>query len=246
MSSESLSMFIQLGNGAHFFLNQAFKHINLALEEDLAEKLFNEEMSKLNPPMIDVAESLQDHQNNPVKFLQSEELFLLDDTTDPVYLAKENSKKAAKDGKNCFTGSHKIESHELLGHITNFSFFIESLVNRHLLFLKFDHRVDSFSYNRLENIGIMGKLIFIMKGNIEKKNVSIEKIHSLFGYRNKTVHFTPKNTKALKISILKLNQIWDESIHLMNYFHSFEQFRFDDFGSAIQGKVNKFENRWIR
>ena len=246
MSSKNFRMFIKLVNGSHFFLNQAFKHINLALEEDLTARIFAEKIRILNPRSVDIDECLQEYQNNPVMLLQSEDLCLLDDKTHPVYLALEQSKIEAKDGSKCFTTKHKIESHELLGHINNFSFFIESLINRHILFLKADRRIDEFCYNRLENSSIMGKLIFILKDNAEKKKVSLEKIHNLFGHRNKTVHLTPKNADSLKIKIIELIQIWKDSIHLMQHLHAIEQFGFDDFGGAIKNKMSEFENRWIK
>jgi hypothetical protein len=247
MSSEHFNAFWNLETGASYFLNQAFKHINAALEEDATKIIFSEKQKHLDIPSVEINEVLNsEFGNNVIALLQSNNFELLEDEFCPIYIAQREAREEAKNVKKFFSKTHKISSLELLGHINNFAFFIESIVNKHLLFLKLDNHIDSFSYNRLENAGIISKLIFVLKENLVNNSLSINNIHSLFGYRNQSVHYTPKATKAKKIQINELLNIWSETIQVINHFHSIEQFRLDETSSSMVKKKCEFKERWIK
>lgn len=74
---------------------------------------------------------------------------LTDETTSLMSRTWEKSQFRANTEKHKFGLNHRIDSIEMLGHLNNFGFFIETLVNRHLLFLSQTRVIDEFSYARI-------------------------------------------------------------------------------------------------
>jgi len=143
-----------------------------------------------------------------------------------------------------FKLNHKIDSIEILGHLNNLGFFIETLTNRHLLFLCQSNIIDDFSYSRISTAKIMERLIFIFKEEIIAKKIHLNEITNLFSLRNKTVHYTPDNSIALKPSISELIQIWNQCKKTIEKFEKVEKINEQRFSIQMEIYIRDFKDKW--
>jgi hypothetical protein len=133
---------------------------------------------------------------------------------------------------------------EILGHLNNFGFFIETLVNRHLLFLNQTGTIDEFSYARISISKIMERLIYIFKDDLNNNKVQLNEITNLFSLRNKTVYLTPDNAIALKPRISELIQIWTQSIKIIKKLEQKEKFNENSFSIRLEQHMYEIKTNW--
>jgi hypothetical protein len=154
------------------------------------------------------------------------------------------SQALSKTQKHKFELKHTVKYIEILGHLNNFGFFIETLVNRHLLFLKQMDLIDDLSYARISIAKIMERLIFIFKDDLRSNKVHLNEIVNLLSLRNKTVHYTPDNAMALSPKVSEIIQIWTQTKKIIERFERVEKFNDDQFSILIDERVNEFKNKW--
>jgi hypothetical protein len=204
--------------GGTFFLEESFRYLHTALKSEHTSILFSKELNVIEPSTED-REIINKTQlpDNAVGILQSNIPDVLTiETISLMSNAWQKSQLRAETEKYKFGLNHRIDSIEILGHLNNFGFFIETLVNRHLLFLNQTGVIDEFSYARISISKIMERLIYIFKDDLNNNKVHLNEITNLFSLRNKTVHFTPDNAIALKPKISELIQIWNQSVKIIN------------------------------
>ncbi|WP_408082499.1 hypothetical protein [Flavobacterium plantiphilum] len=169
---------------------------------------------------------------------------LTSETINLMSNAWQKSQFRAENEKHKFGLNHRIDSIEILGHLNNFGFFIETLVNRHLLFLNQTGVIDEFSYARISISKIMERLIYIFKDDLNNNKVHLNEITNLFSLRNKTVHFTPDNAIALKPKISELIQIWSQSIKIITKFEQKEKFNEENFSKRLEEHIIEIKTHW--
>jgi len=233
--------------GATFFLQESFHYLNTALKYEFASIIFSKELDAIEPSKED--RNIIEKTNLPndvVGLLQSNiPDILTDETTDLISKTWEKSKYRAETEKHKFGLNHRIDSIEILGHLNNFGFFIETLVNRHLLFLNQTGIIDEFSYSRISTSRIMERLIYIFKNDLNSNKVHLNEITNLFSLRNKTVHFTPDNAIALKPKISELIQIWNQSVKIIRKLEQKEKFNEESFSERLNHHISEIKERWI-
>lgn len=241
-----LDTYSKLELGAAFFLQEAFHHIDTALSYEFASILFSEELDKLEPSEADraIIETI-DLPNTAVGILQSDiPEVLTDETLNKMSNYWEQSQLKANTTKHKFGLNHKIDSIEILGHLNNFGFFIETLINRHLLFLKQTNGIDEFSYARISVAKVMERIIYLFKDDLSNGKIHLNEIVNLFSLRNKTVHFTPDNAQALKPRISELIQIWKQSVKLIKKLENREVFNEEKFSLRLTNHIKEIQERW--
>lgn len=241
-----IETFSKLGEGINFYLNESFHYLNEALILEYAAIIFSAEIDKIDPNDFDrrLIENLS-LPESPVKVLQTENIQVLSDET--VSQLAETWRKAqqiARSGHHNFGHQHEINSIEILGHLNNFGFFIETLVNRHLLFLNQLNEIDTFSYSRISTSRVIDRLIYIFKDDLKSNKVQINQIVNLFSLRNKTVHYTPDNAKALKPKLSELLQIWKQAKKIIEILEQKERFNEDKFSELLGHLINEVNHRW--
>ena len=183
--------------------------------------------------------------NNAVGILQSNITDILTDkTTNLMSISWQKSQLRAESENYKFGLNHRIDSIEILGHLNNFGFFIETLVNRHLLFLSQTKVIDEFSYARISISRIIERLIYIFKDDLNKNKVHLNEITNLFSLRNKTVHFTPDNAIALKPKMSELIQIWTQSVKIIKKLEQKERFNEESFSARLENHIVEIKKRW--
>lgn len=242
----NIDTYSKLELGAAFFLQESFHHIHSALSYEYASILFGKELDKIEPSKAD-KEIMQTMElpNNAVGILQSNIPDVLsDETLGKMSSSWQKSQLKANHGKYKFGLNHRIDSIEILGHLNNFGFFIETLINRHLLFLKQTKVIDDFSYARISIAKVMERIIYIFKDDLNDGKIHLNEIVNLFSLRNKTVHFTPDNAKALKPKISELIQIWNQSEKLIKKLEEQEKFNEEKFSKRLANYVKEIKERW--
>lgn len=241
-----LDTYSKLELGAAFFLQESFHHIDTALSYEFASILFSEELDKLEPSKADRAiMETMDLPNTAVGILQSDiPDVLTDETLNKMSDSWQQSQLKANTAKHKFGLNHKIDSIEILGHLNNFGFFIETLINRHLLFLKQTNEIDEFSYARISVAKVMERIIYLFKNDLSNGKIHLNEIVNLFSLRNKTVHFTPDNAQALKPRLSELIQIWKQSVKLIKKLENREEFNEEKFSVRLTNHIEEIQERW--
>lgn len=241
-----IETYSKLELGATFFLQESFHYLHVALKYDTASFLFSKKLEFIEPSLEDrkiIEETNLPH--DAISILQSNiPDVLTNETINLMSEAWQKSQMQAETEKHKFEINHRIASIEILGHLNNFGFFIETLVNRHLLFLKEKGTIDEFSYARISISKIMERLIYIFKEDLNNNKVHLNEVTNLFSLRNKTVHYTPDNAIALKPKISELIQIWKQCVVIIKKLESKEKFNEESFSIRLQNHINEVKMRW--
>lgn len=245
-NKHDIETYSRLEAAANYFLNSSFISLENAMKEESKKEIYLEEIMK-----IEVSE--KDKKNfkettlpsNPVELLQSEDKFsisgdLMNQFINVSYITK---KRILKENIK-FKKDHKIGSIEILGHLNNFGFFIETMINRHLLFLSHKNEIDSISYNRISIAKIMERIIYIFKDKLNNNKLQLNEIIKLFSLRNKTVHFTPDNAKTLNVKLSELYRIWTQTEKLLKVLEKKEKFIGTKFSERLNTAGNSFQKHW--
>ncbi len=242
----SLETYEKLAIGGIFYLEASIRYLNTALKNDFATILFNKALKDLEPNESDkkIIERVKLPENH-IEVLQSEiPDILTNETIKHMEKEWENARKLAESKKHKFSLDHRIESIEILGHLNNYGFFLETLINRHLLYLNQTGLIDNFSYRRISVAKIMERIIYIFKDDLQNNTVQLNEIQNLFRLRNKTVHFTPDNAQSLKPRISELNQIWNQTNTLLKKLEKIENFNEEKFSDILEYYTKGIKNTW--
>jgi hypothetical protein len=245
-NNHDIETYSKLGEGISFYLSESFHYLNEALIYEYASIIFSEDIDKIDPSEADrkLIENLS-LPENPVELLQTDNIEAIsDETASQMATSWENAQQKARFGQHNFGHQHEINSIEILGHLNNFGFFIETLVNRHLLFLNHLNEIDNLSYSRISTARIIDRLIYIFKDDLKLNKVQINEIVNLFSLRNKTVHYTPDNAKALKPKLSELLQIWKQTKKVIERLEKKEMFSEDNFSELLEQNTNEIIQRW--
>lgn len=244
--SDDLSKFARLAEAATFYLEESFHYINKCLEANLTGFIFDKLLMKVETTDEDdkIIKSTK-FTENVMDILTKEYQVLTEKTHNKIDLAWESAQKIASIGNFDFEKNVKIDSVELLGHLNNFAFFFETLVNRHLLFLNLTDKLDNFTYNVLDKATILTRLTYLFKEELRDKKIMLDDVRFLFSLRNKTVHYTPDHAIKLEVKLEELIRIWKQTSKITDIFQSKESFNEIQFSNSINEHMMHIEKRWL-
>jgi len=245
-NKHDIGTYSKLGEGINFYLSESFHYLNESLIYEYASIIFSKGIDKIDPSDADrkLIKNLS-LPENPVELLQTDNIEAIsDETAHQMAESWEKAQQMASFGQHSFGHKHEINSIEILGHLNNFGFFIETLVNRHLLFLNHTNEIDNLSYSRISTARIIDRLIYIFKDDLKLNKVQINEIANLFALRNKTVHYTPDNAKALKPKLSELLQIWKQAKKIIERLEKKEGFNEDKFSELLEKHINETISCW--
>lgn len=242
-----LGTYMKLSEASIYFLNYSFFNLDNALKTDYTGELFSKK--------IDLIETTEEDNRllssfsfptDTIEFLQQEiKAPLSQGTSDRLKNAWLEAENELVNSPFKFSKTHSITSIDVIGHVTNFAFFIETITNRHLLFLNQSGELENFSYNQITQAKILNRLIYIFKDEIQNNQLNLNEIANLFSLRNKTVHYTPDNAISLRTDLSTLMRIWNQSITLCDKFYLKEQFLENKFSYQIQERIDWLLDKWI-
>lgn len=248
VSKFNINTFETLTKAANFYLEESFKYINEIFTKDLENLIFSELLKNVKFTEEDI-KSIE-KAGIPEDDLQ----YLMSDKRHFQFLTIESSKnllnacEAAKNitsYKTKISKTHQIKSIKILGHISNLALFLEVLTHRHLLFLKHNDTIDNFVYNQLSEGRILDIIIFICRDELRNNIINLNFIKTLFNFRNKAVHHTPRNATQLKVKVDDLFQIWNQSVKLIKFYEKNEKFNENKFSLKIEIKKENIEDTWF-
>lgn len=242
-----LSTYSKLAEAARFYLDESFRNVDNALITELSGILFAKKIQEIDPTEKDkeIAGNTQMPENH-IHVMQNEHgEVMTDETIGKLADAWSLAQFEALRQPHTFSKNHVINAIELLGHINYLAFFVETLTNRHLLFLQQTGVLDNFTYNNLSLAKILNRLIFVCKEELETNKIQLNEIANLFSLRNKTVHYTPDNALAFKTDIASLIRIWNQTIKLLKLFERKEKFVDNIFSDDLNHCVADFNQRWL-
>lgn len=244
-NKHNIETYSRLESAANYFLSSSFISLQNAMKDESKGLFYLEEIMK-----IDVSE--KDKMNfkeielptNPVELLQFGGVSISGDLMNKFLHAGNITEKRILEENIKFNKEHKIGSIEILGHLNNFGFFIETIINRHLLFLSHTSEIDSISYNRISIAKIMERIIYIFKDELKDNKIQLNEIINLFTLRNKTVHFTPDNAVALNVKLSELYRIWQQTIKLLKVLEKKEKFQGVKLSETLDSSIENFQIHW--
>lgn len=244
--SEYLTKFMKLAEAAEFYLRESFNYLHQCAESELAGVIFKEMILLVSTTKED--QKIDDTTVFPdgvIETLTEDHPEVLSEKTHgKIDHAWERSQELSGILGHNFHKTKVFDSIELLGHVGNFAFFFETLVNRHLLFLLLSNRIDNFTYNNLSRSKLLTRLTYIFKDELVSNVIDLNEIANLFRLRNKTVHFTPDNAIQLEVKIDALIRIWNQVMSIVSKFQKIEKFNEQQFSTIIEHEINEFNDRW--
>lgn len=241
----TIQTYSKLAEGATFFLNESFRYAKEALIDESEAEIFSQLIHKIEPSEKDRELLKTPMPEKAIDLLQLSRLEVIsEETITKMNLEWDKARTLARTQKAKFKYNHRINSIELLGHLNNLGFFIETMTNRHLLFLVQSSQLDNLSYSRFSSAKIMERLLFIFKDDLTTNKFNLNEIANLFSLRNKTVHYTPENAVALKPTISELFQIWNQCIQLIEKFEKSQQFNEMKFSIDLKNHFEQFKLKW--
>lgn len=242
-----LSSYTNMSEAIRFFLHESFRHLENEIRYYIASDLYGEKLKS-----IDITEDdkkISDEFGNKIKdhldLIHLDESPLTDETLTRLSNAWVDSQREAEFIDKRFLVNQELKGRDLLGHITNFAFVIEILVNRHLFILNLHNEVDSFTFNSLDKASVLNKLLYLFKDEIKKKEINPDRISNLFKLRNLAVHFTRDNSNRFKTTIQELIDIWKESSRLMDLMNKREKISDNNFQSMFDDLREDFVTRFV-
>lgn len=246
-SNHDITTFSKLHEAAVYYLDQSFVQLEECFRTELAGYFMFVELDKIDPTTQDreIISKLE-FPKNPVELLQAETPNALsDETSTQMFEAWQIAQFQSRTKFHNFPKDYKLVAIQILGHINTFGFFIETLVNRHLLYQKFVGKIDDKSYSKISSSRVMERLSSMFKDEISKGNLHLNDIRLLFRLRNKTVHYTPDNANALQPKITELVRIWKQATKVLLAMEKSEQFNDEQFSEMLIRQINYFEDKWI-
>lgn len=244
----NIETYAKLAEGARFFLGESFHYVNSCLRAELRNLIYSKLIDKIEPTDQDqeMANEAKDLvSENVIEQLKSNEItFLTSQTIKSLGNAWHKAGQYSKFNLHKFKKEHTITSIEILGHLNNFGFFIETLTNRHLLYLYQSNRIDDFCYSRISISKVMERIIFIFKDEITSNKLHLNEISHLFSLRNKTVHYTPDNSILLKPKVSELIKIWEQSKKLIKLFENNQEIDEEKFSDLLNSEILRFKSQW--
>ncbi|MCB0495313.1 MAG: hypothetical protein KDC79_04215 [Cyclobacteriaceae bacterium] len=249
-NNKDLESFSKMGEAAKYFLRSAFDAIAGEMIYHIASELFSKTINEIDPTQEDfefMKKASEQFSDSTIKEVIDFDSDVLSPYTQNKFSeAWEQAQKEAITTKYKFSFQHEVNGIELIGHITNLAFFIESLSNRHLFILLATNEIDNPTYNVLDRESVMGKLTFSFKTELKENKVKLGKISHLFSLRNKAVHFTAKNATNFKVTVEQLLAIWKETEEVCQLMFKKEELKSEpNFGEIISALKEDFKKRFV-
>lgn len=221
---------------AVFFLHDAFEHVYLAAQLEVAGLIFGERIMSIEPEPDWEVPSLPDTLPD---LLHSNIQVISDATASKLAQAWHESQLAAPSSGRKLSKEHRIESIEIVGHVINLAACVESVINRHLFLLKESGKLEEHHYANLDRAGVIPKILFAFKEEILSRKLPISRLQYLFRLRNQAVHFKASSAKSVKPTVEDLLGTWHEVAQL------FELVEGEPAKQDIEELVNRVSAKWF-
>ncbi|MEQ3664078.1 hypothetical protein [Olleya sp.] len=231
--------FRNLKGASSVYLENSFKVLNEALENESIDKTVYDNL-EYSEEDLELMRIYEETKKKPIEHLRNG----YSNITNVTFIKIKERRALAIINKESldlkFPLEHNMNDMKTLLHITNFALFFETIINRHLLFLKTTNKIDPFEYKHIEKSSVINKILFITKG----QNLSLNFIAKLFTLRNFAVHYTADNANNFGVTIEILKSIWKQVRTILITLEKKEQFLEEKGSEMIQVYMEDFNERW--
>lgn len=242
---ESIAAFSDMSDAALFYLDESFRNARKLILSYIIGQIFSEKIKNITPNKSDTRLYANFYINNPFEVLTFNRNVISEETENILIKAYGESSKEAEIKIIKFKKSKDLKGVNLLGHITNFAFFIEVLMNRHLFVMNFKSQISNFEYNSLDKSSVLNKILYFFKEETKTNQMNPEPFMKLFRLRNLAVHFTRDNSKGLHCRIDELINLWAESSKLIKLIEQKEGMNNYNISETLNESVDDFINNFV-
>lgn len=232
--------FFNLNEAAFMYLENSFKDVEKALENDVVQELVYFEKIEYSKDDYELDREYKESKKDPINFLRSNQ----DNMTNLTFIEIKKRRALAilrlRKEKFKIPNNYKIYDLNVLSHITNLALFFEIIINRHLFFLQVTKEISDYQYKQIEKASVINRFLFITKG----ENLTLNFINRLFTLRNIAVHYTATNTSKFNVSIEELKNIWRQIKKILYLFESIEQFEEETYSEILETYIEDFNDKW--
>jgi hypothetical protein len=212
LSKDPIVGFGTAENVANFLMDEAFRYADAAAAYEVASGLFGERIMRISPDpnwkYPTMPTSLADWTESKDKIISE----ALDPRTAELMSAAWQSSQ--KDALTCglrLKKTQKLQSlPDVVGHVVNLTICLESVLNRHLFFLRETGQLDPDSYRSIDRAELMPKLLFCFKNEIAAESLPVSRLKQLVGFRNHSVHYRVDSPDSLAPGSEDLIEIWKQ------------------------------------
>jgi hypothetical protein len=227
---------------AGFLLDEAFRYVHAAAAYEVASSLFGQRIMSINPDPTwkypKMPTSLADWTESKDKIINAA---LDPTTTELMSLAWQSAQEEALTCGLRLVKDQKLQSlTDIVGHVVNLTICLESILNRHLFFLRETGGLDPDLYRSIDRSELMPKLLFCFKNEIAAKNLYVGRIKQLVSFRNHSVHYRIDSPDSLTPSSEDLIQIWKELGNVMALTTG------EPTKELINSYAEEYVSRWIK
>jgi len=243
-----LSSYTDLSEAIRFFLHESFRHIENEIRYHIASHLYGEKLKRIDTTDEDhnASSGLEGRLDNPLELIRFDGNPLSENTLTKLAVAWNEAQIEAKLVDMTFPVTQELKGRDLMGHVTNFAFVIEILINRHLFIMNLQHEIDNFTFNTLDKASVLNKILYLFKNEIKESKINPDRISSLFKLRNLAVHFTRDNSQRFRTTLQELVEIWKESSRLMELIDKKEEIKDNNFHSMLTEMKDSFIKRFTQ
>lgn len=250
MDEQLLFKISRMKEVGEYYLSQSFQSINSALVIDMIdEDAMREKLSQIKLTKED--EKLNS-KNSKRKYTIEEMLkgeaeeFLTQETIDKLSDAWYSSLDQAVNLNKQLSKEHYIQGVEVVGFATNYIFFLETVLNRHLKYLNIINLIKDVVFKKIEYASVEYKILYLFKEEINNGKIPFESFNLLNKLRNNSVHFKLESTVKIQIQVRELINIWKHSIVLLKEINNAQKFDEIPFWKIVEEQLNSFEEKWLK
>jgi len=226
---------------AIFLLQESFRFANQAAAYEVASMLFEERISDIEPDPTWEAPNIATSLTKWLKTRNDIDNTILDPVTSKrMWDAWQTAQNES------WVSSKKLKKNQLLasipdvvGYVVNLTVCLESILNRHLYFLRESNKLSPDHFISIDRAEIMPKLLFCFKEDILQKNLHISRIKRLVSLRNKAVQYRVEEFDSLSLHIEDMIGIWHELAQIFALISG------EPTSNDIQNMIEDFLERWI-
>jgi hypothetical protein len=237
-----LLSYTNLSEAIRFFLHQSFRHIEHEIRYYIASEIYSDKLKNIDTTEEDkkVVSEFSGKILTTLDLIRFDGNPISENTLMRLTIAWNEAQEEAELTNLRFPVTQELKGPDLMGHVTNFAFVVEILVNRHLFIMNLHGDIDNFTFNSLDKVSVVNKILYLYKTEIKEKKIRPDRISNLFKLRNLAVHFTRDNSQRFKTTIQELVEIWKESGKLMELMETKENIKDNNFYSILSELKNHF------
>jgi hypothetical protein len=134
---------------------------------------------------------------------------------------------------------HDVGSYNFAIHVILLATLIETVINRHLFFLRETGELTPELYKSIDRAEVLPKIMYSFKKEIKSKKLHVSRIRKFISLRNKAVHFKKDGTNKISMTAEELILTWEDIGKLLALCPG------EPTTEQLQVFIDDFKNKWF-